>query len=128
MESEEVKLSKLEERVLQYISGNEINFIAFGLATEEYHNELYGYIESEELLIDYKNGENTILYKKEIEDKKTKQKSIRVEEKILSEYIRHQIHHPENKLNTKFTNKQLQQSIEEMRVFIKSFKDNNGKN
>lgn len=109
---------------LPYPSLNEVNYLAFNESDEEYHNELYGYIESEEILIDYKNGKKTILYKKEIEDKKTKQKSIKEEQKILSEYIRHQIHHPENKLNTRFTNVELQQSIEEMRVFIKSFKDN----
>ena len=41
------------------------------------------------------------------------------EQKILSEYIRHQIHHPENTKNAKFSNEQLQQSLAEMREFIK---------
>ena len=40
------------------------------------------------------------------------------EQKVLTEYIRHQIHHPENHLNTKYTRIELQQSIEEMRQFI----------
>ena len=31
-----------DDRALSYLSANEINFIAFGLAAEEYHNELYG--------------------------------------------------------------------------------------
>lgn len=37
---------------------------------------------------------------------------------ILSEYIRHQIHHPENTHNTRFTADELEQSISEMRTFI----------
>ena len=34
-----------QERVLPYISMNEINYIAFDLASEEFHQELYGQIE-----------------------------------------------------------------------------------
>ena len=37
----------------------------------------------------------------------------------LREYVRHQIHHPENTENVRFTNEELQQSIGEMREFIK---------
>jgi hypothetical protein len=36
-----VLIAEPEEKVLPYLSSNEINFIAFGLPTEEYHNELY---------------------------------------------------------------------------------------
>jgi predicted ATP-dependent endonuclease of OLD family len=36
-----VSISPISERVLPYMSANEINFVAFGLATEEYHNELF---------------------------------------------------------------------------------------
>ena len=39
------------ERLLPYISGSEINFLAFGLPTEEYHNELF-----EELKYKYDSG------------------------------------------------------------------------
>lgn len=41
-----VELVNPDDRVLPYLSANEINYVAFGLPTEEYHNELY-----EELLI-----------------------------------------------------------------------------
>ena len=40
----ESKISKLEERVLPYISMNEINYIAFDEPSIEYHIELFGYI------------------------------------------------------------------------------------
>ena len=36
-----VRKVKKEDYVLSYISANEINYVAFNLATEEYHNELY---------------------------------------------------------------------------------------
>jgi hypothetical protein len=42
------------------------------------------------------------------------------EQKIVSEYIRHQIHHPENTHNNRFTDEQLQTSINDMRVFIEA--------
>ena len=37
---------------------------------------------------------------------------------VLSEYIRHQIHHPENHYNDRYTREQLSESIELMRSFI----------
>jgi AAA15 family ATPase/GTPase len=40
-ENSKVDITKIEDRLLPYLSANEINFLAFGLPTEEYHNELY---------------------------------------------------------------------------------------
>lgn len=40
-ESGKTITTKPEQNVLNYISANEVNFVAFNLATEEYHNELY---------------------------------------------------------------------------------------
>jgi hypothetical protein len=39
---------------------------------------------------------------------------------VLTDYIRHQIHHPENTTNRKFTEQELQQSITVMRNFIQA--------
>mgnify|MGYP000636853793 CR=1 FL=1 len=36
-----VQIAAPDTSVLDYISANEVNFVAFGLPTEEYHNELY---------------------------------------------------------------------------------------
>lgn len=36
----------------------------------------------------------------------------------LTEYVRHQIHHPENRSNPHFTKEELKQSIEDMREYI----------
>lgn len=112
-ENGKVNAINIEKNELPYPSLNEVNFLAFGEADEEYHNELYGYIESEGKLNEYKNGKPTLKYKRE------RNGSIIEEDKILSEFIRHQIHHPENNLNKRFTFEQLQESIKLMRDFIK---------
>lgn len=54
-----------------------------------------------------------LLYKKY-----DKNGNIKSEQKILTEYIRHQIHHPENNLNRRYTESELNTSIELMRIFI----------
>lgn len=103
----------VERGDLPYPSLNEVNYLAFGESDDEYHNELYGFIESESLLSDFKNGKETIKYIRIKSNGDTME-----EQKVISEYIRHQIHHPENTLNEKFTDQQLQESINQMRVFI----------
>lgn len=100
---------------LPYPSLNEVNFLAFSEITEEYHNELYGYIELESELSNYKNGKPTKAYNKLMRDG-----SIRTEQIVLTEYIRHQIHHPENTNNPKYTFAELTDSINLMRSFIQS--------
>ena len=105
----------VERSELPYPSLNEVNFLAFGESNDEYHNELYGFIESEELLANYKDGKETIEYIRIMRNG-----DLMTEQKIVSEYIRHQIHHPENTHNDKYTDEQLQTSINNMRVFIEA--------
>jgi predicted ATP-dependent endonuclease of OLD family len=111
-DGESKEVINVERGNLPYPSLNEVNYLAFGESNDEYHNELYGFIESEELLSNFKIGRTTMLYKRQTRS------GIKEEQKVLSEYIRHQIHHPENTKNTRFTHEQLQESIEDMRVFI----------
>lgn len=98
---------------LPYPSLNEINHTAFGEISEEYHNELYGYIEENEWLQTYRDGKETQSYIRILPNRDKK-----FEQKILTEYIRHQIHHPENKENPRFTYKELSESIQTMKDFI----------
>lgn len=100
---------------LPYPSLNEVNYLAFAEITEEYHNELYGYIEAEGLLDAYKNGRSTVNYTKIKKNGSTSQENI-----TLTEYIRHQIHHPENNLNPHFSERDLSESIHMMREFIQN--------
>ncbi|MEA4969131.1 MAG: ATP-binding protein [Candidatus Pelethousia sp.] len=100
---------------LPYPSLNEVNYLAFAEVSEEYHNELYGFIEAEGHLADYRTGKPTITYTK-IQRMGTLQNV----DVILTEYIRHQIHHPENTHNPRFTSAQLRESICLMRDFIQA--------
>lgn len=100
---------------LSYPSLNEVNYLAFSEITEEYHNELYGYIELENKMTNYRNGKTTMAYNRLKKDGSSVTDNI-----ILTDYIRHQIHHPENKNNTKYTFQQLSDSINLMRDFIKT--------
>jgi len=114
------EIVNVEANNLPYPSLNEVNFLAFNEVNDEYHNELYGFIESEGKLADYRNGKSRMLYVR----LKSGGDEIS-EQKILSEYIRHQIHHPENVRNSRFTKEQLHQSINEMRLFIQTLKNTN---
>lgn len=100
---------------LPYPSLNEVNYLAFSEISEEYHNELYGYIEEQGLLSAYKQGKPLVQYVRVLRNGTT-----RNEQLTLTEYIRHQLHHPENTHNTHFTDTDLRTSIETMRAFIQA--------
>lgn len=115
LEDEKKVVKSVMPGQLPYPSLNEVNFIAFEEITEEYHNELYGYLESEGLINNFKNGKETVEYIRLKRDGSTQN-----EQKVLTEYIRHQIHHPENTHNEKYTETQLLDSIVMMRDFIQN--------
>lgn len=102
----------VDVQALPYPSLNEINYIAFGDTNAEYHDELYGHLELQEQLEAFGQGKPKRSYIKNWKGK------TREDEVILATYIRHQIHHPENKQNKLYTPEELQQSIEEMRTFL----------
>jgi len=108
-------LTPLENQsVLNILSFNEVNYVIFGIPTEQYHIELYGLIEASGKLNEFKLGKKTNLYKK-WNQKKTNILEYQI---ILSEYIRHQIHHSDNQLNSPYTEAELKKSIDLMREFI----------
>jgi predicted ATP-dependent endonuclease of OLD family len=100
---------------LPYPSLNEVNFLAFAEVSEEYHNELYGFIEHEGQLATFKAAQPVVPY-----NRLNRDGSLRTENIVLTEYIRHQIHHPENTNNLRYSFRQLAESIELMRTFIQS--------
>jgi predicted ATP-dependent endonuclease of OLD family len=106
------KVSPILEHELPYPSLNEVNFVAFGEASCEYHNELYGHIEESERMAAYLAGKPSRSYVRE------KGGALTTEQRSLTEYIRHQIHHPENSNNAQFTYHELLTSINEMRTFL----------
>jgi len=130
----------LSKNALPYISANEINFLVFNLISEEFHTEIYSRIE----LKSVKEKENyDEKYKEFFDDtinnhchdcqnnnkedecckhgykKYFNENSNKTEYISLHKYIRHQIHHPENDKNKRFTEEQLKESIEKMRKFLK---------
>ena len=110
---EPVELSRLPSPSL-----NEVNYLAFSETTEEYHNELYGFInEDKSKFNEFKNCKTTKKYLKIDRNGKTIEQQL-----ILAEYIRHQIHYPENTLNERYTFDELVQSIIQMREFLNNTK------
>ncbi|KKP46233.1 MAG: hypothetical protein UR39_C0013G0011 [Candidatus Woesebacteria bacterium GW2011_GWA1_33_30] len=119
-ENDEVKIAKIDNRVLPYLSSNEINFIAFGLPTEEYHNELY-----EELKIRDDNNRTTPLNLKDFDlifFQKDKHELAnypynKVDNQVsIHTHLRTQIHHRGTAGQANII--QIKQSIEKMREFI----------
>ena len=100
---------------LPYPSLNEVNYIAFSEISEEYHDELYGYIVEQRWLSEYKQGKDTVNYVRLMPDGST-----RNEQLTMTEYIRNQIHHPENTHNNRFNENDLGSSINLLRTFIQS--------
>ncbi|PKM93209.1 MAG: ATP/GTP-binding protein [Firmicutes bacterium HGW-Firmicutes-1] len=107
------RMMEVAPGMLHYPSLNEVNYIAFKEITEEYHDELYSFLEFQQWLSDYKMGRNLLPYIRLNNDGNT-----RNEQHIVASYIRHQIHHPENHLNPRYTLEQLKQSIDDMRNYI----------
>lgn len=106
-------IKEIEKNLLCYPSLNEVNYLAFDEISEEYHDELYSDIEEKKKFCDYEKRHTKQSYIKE--KKNGGAETVQV---TLSEYIRHQIHHPENKRNTEYTQEELRKSIEMMRQFI----------
>ena len=110
-----MKVENIDPGRLKYPSLNEVNYVAFGDVTEEYHNELYSQIESMDLKADYEREKDKRLYRKILRNGNISNMEI-----TLTEYIRHQIHHPENILNDRFSQDELKESIELMRKFLET--------
>ena len=114
-ERNEREVLAIDNGILLYPSLNEINYLAYGEACEEYHNELYGYPETRGWINCYTEAEG-----REVRDYyRETNKKLKLEKCDLSTYIRHQIHHPENEKNKRYTPEELRQSISDMRKYIK---------
>jgi len=111
-----VQIAAPDTSVLDYISANEVNFVAFGLPTEEYHNELY-----EQLF--KKHASTNSIKPFDMEFFQTAKGELKKypwkgnpNEVSIHTFLRNQIHH-------RFDNgapniKELEKSIQKMRDFI----------
>jgi len=109
--------------LLPYVSANEINFIAFNLATEEYHNELY------ERLIQLKATNNKIkdfdisFFQTEKGEPKNSPWLGSQNEVSIHTFIRNQIHHRADNGKVEYNN--LEASIVKMRQYLKEISQSN---
>lgn len=115
-------ISPVRDGLLSYPSMNEVNYTAFDEITEEYHNELYGFIEGQGWLKDYESEKPRRPYIL------LKNKKLVDTERTLTHYIRDVYHHPENTHNAKYTDQELAQSITEMRNYIEARRSSMGNN
>jgi hypothetical protein len=116
LEKTGLRVSEIEKRVLPYISANETNFLAFNLATEEYHNELYEELKSMHgASKDYKPFDNDFFVSVKNEPKTSPWKG-HLNEVSIHTFIRNQIHHQKD--NGKPEYEVLKSSIEKMRSFF----------
>ena len=110
------RVSEIDKRVLSYISANETNFLAFNLATEEYHNELYEELKSmygEDKK--YKPFDNDFFVTEKGEPKNSPWMGNQNEVSDHT-FIRNQIHHQKENGKTEYS--VLKVSIEKMRDFF----------
>ncbi|MDR2251504.1 MAG: ATP-binding protein [Endomicrobium sp.] len=105
----------------------EINYRAFGFITEDFHNELYGFIQAKAVSEDIENEkeeqfDNYLCKKGIVKDKKwiaVRQGKTDEKCRTLPTYIRNFIHHPENDKNEKYTDEELKNSIKKLIDLIK---------
>jgi recombinational DNA repair ATPase RecF len=127
--SKESGLNKVEEGKEFDLFGSssptwgEINYYAFGVLSTEFHNELYGFIQAKAILENEKNSYEEefekYLIAKGINQDQTyiclkKDGTTETKVRTLPTKIRNIIHHPENTHNTKFTDQELEISIESL--------------
>jgi len=118
-----VSVANPELTVLPYFSANEVNFIAFELATEEYHNELYEQlklIKGEDKKI--KQFDNDFFIGEKNESKNSPWMGYQNEVSIHT-FLRNQIHHQAENGKADFEN--MKSSIEEMRKYLIEINDLN---
>lgn len=118
-----VLVSNPELVVLPYLSANEVNFIAFKLATEEYHNELYEQlklIKGETKKIKDFDNDFFVAEKKESKNSPWMQHQNEVS---IHTFLRNQIHHQSE--NGKADYESLKSSIVKMRQYLKEINELN---
>lgn len=124
------QIKTAEMNSLPYPSLNEVNYIAFGEISEEYHNELYGFLQSKAIDEDPKNGgekefEMWLCGKGCLQNKqwcRIKGGVPQLAQPCTTEtYIRNLIHHPENSRNAKYSDTELKDSINEMKKIASSY-------
>ena len=98
--------------VLPSITSAEINYLTFGIVSNDYHNQLYGYLQNKNKLYTVKKTDTFIFDKLKQANKHLVKHSsyCAIEYKTLTTYIRNKIDHPDFTKET-FTKEELEKSI-----------------
>lgn len=107
----------------------EINYYAYNMPTVEFHNELFGFVQAKATTIDA-NNEREPSFDNFLNSQGIAQDQIWIRQqggaalpgvnRTIQTYIRNTIHHPENGLNSPFTDDQLRQSTEALITVLQS--------
>lgn len=124
-------ISDMDSGVLPYISANEINYLAFDLPTAEFHDELYGHLmyELEEFTTESFDKRLVEKFSIERDTKWQKEKDGQIQGTMLNvtlpTFIRHKLHHPENKTMQVYcySPEEMINSISKMIAIIKQIKE-----
>lgn len=106
-------IAPVDTASMPYVSLNEVSYLAFGDASEEYHDELYGHLHSRGDLQVFLDSQPKLNY-----NKINRHGAVVSEQICKTEIIRHQIHHPENPHNARYSPEELKCSIELMRQYL----------
>ena len=110
------------------VSWGELSFHAFELATFEYHNELYGWIQERTGNWEEKQIDNYFVqlgYKQNKKWIRSQNGKLIPSNRTVMTYIRNYTHHPENTNNKKYTEDELQDSISNLMQIVKEIRNKN---
>lgn len=116
-EDDQTFIKKFDEKNSTYAS---VNYEVFNIISTDYHNELYGLAFDLSELTDLKKFDANIkeIVKKTPMKRNYKHTNQNQFDCSLPTYVRHQIHHPENKLNVEYTEKEFKESVAILQQFI----------
>lgn len=118
-----VAVANPDSAVLPYISANEVNYIAFNHATEEYHNELFEQLKLKKGEIKkIKDFDNDFFVVEKSEPKNSPWMG-HPNEVSIHTFLRNQIHHQAE--NGKAEYASLKSSIDKMRSYLKEINELN---
>lgn len=121
-----IQCNNVKEIVLPYTSADEINYLAFDIPSEEYFNELYGWLFERLNCKELPDFDKILCHNYQIpkDQKWTSMRSGKPRDMqcSLCTYIRNFIHHPENKHNEQYSVEQLATAIQQIRNILSQLK------
>ncbi len=111
-----VEVANPQLSVLPYVSSNEVNFVAFSLPTEEYHNELYEFIKDTKAPDKGIKQFDLAYFQREMGENNSYPWMGSPNQVSIHTFLRNQIHHRADNGAPNFD--ELSESIEKMRGFI----------